>query len=257
MKNRLVTLTARLRVVALLLSAGALIPATSIANPSPGSFAIAVLDARYSTTVSYSDQISGASETQMITGSPVPLDSELYYRSSYPIGGEATADMFSVSTSTQAIWGSSSATAQTTLTFRPLEDGDASLTFAGLAEHPFHSRGSLSLFNLTAGQDLFSYSWCGGSGEKYPCLSGDLLFPWSGNLITSLLQLSPFLLASDTYVLTMRAATFANDDAQTVSLAVSGLQPIAPIPEPSTYAMMLVGVGVVGLAVRRRRRVTA
>jgi hypothetical protein len=30
-----------------------------------------------------------------------------------------------------------------------------------------------------------------------------------------------------------------------------------PVPEPSTWAMMIGGFGVVGLAARRRRRVTA
>nr|WP_229224912.1 PEPxxWA-CTERM sorting domain-containing protein [Duganella violaceicalia] len=64
---------------------------------------------------------------------------------------------------------------------------------------------------------------------------------------------------------TLTAAGGINDKGQIVATACTGvwngcsvvlLNPLAapPVPEPETYAMLLGGLGVVGVAVRRRRR---
>ena len=39
-----------------------------------------------------------------------------------------------------------------------------------------------------------------------------------------------------------------------VSWAENGGEPVPSVPEPETYAMMLAGLGIVGLQLRRRRR---
>lgn len=41
-----------------------------------------------------------------------------------------------------------------------------------------------------------------------------------------------------------------------VSLYSTGLPPVTPVPEPATWAMMILGFGLVGGALRSRRRIT-
>lgn len=36
-----------------------------------------------------------------------------------------------------------------------------------------------------------------------------------------------------------------------------GVTPVAPVPEPETYAMLLSGLGLLGFAARRKRRAAA
>jgi hypothetical protein len=169
----------------------------------------------------------------------------------------ASADLFNVSTATSAFpnttftetSGFAKAIAESTFTFRTLADGVAPLTFNfdGSGQAIF-SQGFVSLFDRTLNQSLFNYSW-----ER---VSGAGNIPWfpTGSRDATL-NLSPELFSSHTYALSMNTGTDANADSQSMAIRMSGFQPIAaPVPEPETWTMMLLGLGGVGFVARRNVR---
>lgn len=190
------------------------------------------------------------------------LDVSSHYSSTYPgsrFSATASADMFSVGTETHhniPLIGHAWATAETTLTFNTLVDVAAPLDFEFLFRGQPYSRGFISLFDQTTSRSLFDYAYCWAG----PCERGNDTVPWvfggtPGYTATAYLSLSPWLESDHSYSLTLHGATYANGDDQWLSINVSGLSPVtAPVPEPSTYALMLVGLSAVGLMARRRRQ---
>jgi len=80
----------------------------------------------------------------------------------------------------------------------------------------------VSLFDITLNQSVFAF--------HHHMFTESPYFPtWSG--IDSL-TLEPLLFASHVYSLTTEVRSFANGDGWSSSITVSGLQPVAAIPEP-------------------------
>lgn len=169
------------------------------------------------------------------------------------IAAQAEADLLTVSTDTQhrtPDGGHAWATAESVLSFRTLQDLTVPLSFDFLLLGTPYSAGFVSLFDQTSGLTLFSYSWecCGFSSSTVPWLLG-------GSGYTASITVDQWLLASHTYELTLHGSTFAKQDSQSLRISASGLTPIAaPVPEPQTYALMLVGLFVVGGGLWRNRR---
>jgi hypothetical protein len=163
------------------------------------------------------------------------------------------ADTFAVSASTAAFGGRAEATAQSLLTFSPLADGSApvSFDFVGSGMSIF-SDGYVRLFDLTANRSMFHYSWVG--------IGGDTGLPRGTNIpsfdITrgGFLSLDTALLDSHDYALTMHVATNSSSDSAGFRISMAGLAFTPVVPEPETWAMMLVGLAGVLFASRSKQR---
>ncbi|MDP9124183.1 MAG: PEP-CTERM sorting domain-containing protein [Pseudomonadota bacterium] len=249
----------------------ALLPcAAALCAASPGARAssvdLIILGAQYSTDLTVDETYlldpsqppSGSNLgshvlTQASTSS-TPLNTQLHGVSDGyqgPVYAASTADTFAVASGSYdstTLGGYTMATAETALNFKPLTDGMAPLTFQ-FAAATVYTGGFVSLYDDTTDQSLFLYSW-GGAG--YP--PGNVPLPWTPNFAA--LTPDPLLLASHTYTLTLNAKSDAAMDSNYVSLGVSGFRSRAPIPEPSTYALLLAGLAVAGAAARRRRAVS-
>jgi hypothetical protein len=68
-----------------------------------------------------------------------------------------------------------------------------------------------------------------------------------GNIVTGSLPTTFFSLAADTYKLVLTGAT-------TGPATYSGTIDLAPVPEPTTWAMMVAGIAAVGMTMRRRSK---
>jgi hypothetical protein len=64
---------------------------------------------------------------------------------------------------------------------------------------------------------------------------------------------SPTSYAAGTYYYTFSGSDLSTTNNLTTALSLTTSIPMAPIPEPSTYALMLAGLGVVGFLARRRK----
>lgn len=185
------------------------------------------------------------------TTSSAPLNTELHgvsdgYKG--PVYAQATADTFAVASGSYdstPLGGYTMATAETVVNFKPVLDGVAPLTLQ-FAAAMVYTGGFVSLYDDTTNQSVFLYSW-GGAG--YP--PGNVPLPWAPNFAA--LTPDPSLFASHAYTLKLQAKTDAAMDTNYVSLGVSGFRSVPPIPEPSTYALMLSGLAAVGMASRRRK----
>ncbi len=87
----------------------------------------------------------------------------------------------------------------------------------------------------------FDYSFA--SGATFSLAAGPLSFV---NPLSSL-SLSAITIWAET-------GSFAMDDLLINGLGGSGGPPVAPIPEPGTYALMALGLAVVGWQTQRRRQ---
>lgn len=96
-----------------------------------------------------------------------------------------------------------------------------------------------------------------GSGPNFfsVALDGVELFSFNNFPIALTLDVDiPDVVAGDNSVLTF---AFRHDPSFWYLDDVSVLSEPGPVPEPATWAMMLVGMGVVGATMRRRRRIPA
>jgi hypothetical protein len=262
MKNRLNALTSRSGLAFLLMSTAALFPATSNATIQPDSFAIMFLDELYYTELSTrvtSRVPPYVTSTQTLSAqSDTPLENELI--GSPKTFAKAQADMFSVSAATSAYWDSevssagARAAAGTVLTFTTLRDelGSMTLDFAVDGLYRYTS-GSVNLYDRTFNQSVFSYGWERHGASSIPGFDPNGFGPPSFSL-----AVSPQLYASHVYEMSLRVGSDAQDDSQGASIRVSGMQPVmTPVPEPESYAMGMVGFGLLWLMMRRRKAPTA
>ena len=231
---------------------------------------IELLDQWYTTDLSFRiisadpatfTRFTSSSETSF-TRSAVPLDSTL--QSSSPrVFAQAEATTFSASTSTSALWNMANdevsafarADAESFLSFRPLRDATTPLQFSVAAGGQFFSDGFFSLYDRTADEFVFAYSWQSHEGRipKYAPPQGSIPITWQG-FYQSSISLDPFLSSSHIYDLVLHAGTDANTDSQHVTLEATGLYPIAaPAPEPSQMSLALAGLIGVLLMSRGRR----
>ena len=142
--------------------------------------------------------------------------------------------------------GLANATAKSTLTFKPRSNGltPLSLAFDGSGEAAF-SHGFVSLFDTTLNKSLSFYSW------DRSTMAGNI--PWDTNF-DAFVNVAANLSSSHLYTLAMSVSTDANTDSQAMSIRMGGLTMASAAPEPEMWAMMLLGLGGVGFAARRRRR---
>jgi hypothetical protein len=134
---------------------------------------------------------------------------------------------------------------------------------------PFTYGGSVpSIFNFyanTAGGGVTA-SWTGGDGagtisvglsgfggywnataKQYP------LFPDAGTLVTNVQTIGGVHYYTMDWSHVITAAEDVDFQTQRADWHLEGVMATAPVPEASTYGMMLAGLGLVGFAVRRRK----
>lgn len=168
------------------------------------------------------------------------------------LGADANADLFGVSVRTYCQHNkvffpekNSTAIAKSEISFAPLTSGLATLSFdRHVAQEWFYSEGSVSLFDVTANQTLWDYSWT--FSQFIP--GADRSFNEDGSEDWTCLLETNFD-ATHTYALSMREQSWADSDNQQIALQLSGL---TVVPEPSAFA--LTGLAAIGLLSSRRRR---
>jgi hypothetical protein len=234
------TMTTR-SVVALFVATAGLFAATSV-----HSIDVSILDAKYSTDLSYG--ISGSSLALSAT-SPTPIN---YLFQAGVLGPttpfastSASANLFSVSAATTAFSGFAKASADSVLSFSSLSTSAAPLTLDFLAGGTtLFTSGLVSLFDVTSNTSVFSYSWERLGASTIPGFPG-------GEMV---LALDPELYAAHDYKLSMHVASDASNDSENASIRLSGFHPVvAAVPEPETYALMLAGLVLMRSVVRARK----
>ena len=121
--------------------------------------------------------------------------------------------------------------------------------------------------NVTIGNDIDNFSFIWGSVDLYNILTLQTLggtYIFDGAAIAALIpgfadgnQTSPtsnpivtFFLSGDD-----RQAVSFNMDSDTNAFEIDSIAVNAAVPEPGTWAMMLLGFGAIGVSIRRRRKV--
>jgi len=222
---------------------------------------IELLDASYTTTVSAESFGPLASETSRTLISPTPIQDSLYEKITIDslthtgmAAAEASTFQVMASGSTGALdangnprrsnYWSTLASARSEIVFSPLSDGLAGLTINLRRDFDFgFTDGHASLYDITSSVEVFNYDWPQfGSGN----------IPWVDNKTASVIIDTAFF-NDHTYRLSMGAGMSSNGDAELANINLSGLQLVSPAPEPSTYALMLAGLGVLGWVARSRR----
>ena len=116
--------------------------------------------------------------------------------------------------------------------------------------------GAVSLL-FASDQSEFGFRLAGGhGGNAYVDF-----FRWDGSLIQSIVLGTLPLTATygftrDGGLADIRGISISNNDLTGIGLAGFRHNVQSPVPEPSTWAMMIAGFGLAGVAVRRRRRRT-
>jgi hypothetical protein len=183
--------------------------------------------------------------------SSAPVASTIYnYRSGGGVVAEADASLLEISAYTSITYDgyvdSSVATVRSEIWFSPLSSQTASLNLEFLGEHMwFYSQGSVSLTDITSGQEIWNYGWAGPS-------SGTVPWEVSAGLATASLTLNTDFSATDTYYLNMYTETAARGDAEFIQIQMVGLE---PIPEPASAAVAALGT-VLALVFRHVKRRT-
>lgn len=101
--------------------------------------------------------------------------------------------------------------------------------------------GIITVVNGTQNVDFTSIVLTGPAGTfSVPKLTSDPVEVWAT-------PAAGYTLTAGTYTLTLTGTNSASIGSYSANLAVT------PVPEPETYAMLLAGLGIVGLSMRRRR----
>ena len=222
---------------------------------------INIIATQYTTAVNmqrsiqpYDGSTTNFSRTQV---SPAPISDAVYDTFTESLAAEANADLFAIyaNTPTQSgidpLFWNSSASATSDVWFSPLTSETATLNiqFSGGDHWGFSSSGTLSLFDVTSGNEVWNYGWGGFAEGTVAGVPVSELNPWGE---TTNLQLDTDFNAGDIYELALSTLTTAqNVDpmSPSISLQLSGLE---AVPEPSTFALL--GLGSLVLAMARRHR---
>jgi PEP-CTERM motif len=216
------------------------------------SIEVSILSASYSTDLSYA--LKDSSLALAVT-SPSPVSYQFEagtFGSTLNYAKTAgSADAFSVSAATVAFGGHANASATSVLSFSTLANvtGPLTLDFLAGGSSSF-TAGLVNLFDMTTNQSLFSYEW-----TRFG-MGGVNNVPWPFAPLPAgeaIVNLQPQLFASHDYRLTMHVNTDASSDGQSASISLGGFKVVSPVPEPETYALMLMGLGVLGFVARRRK----
>jgi hypothetical protein len=131
---------------------------------------------------------------------------------------------------------------------------DPQLAYIGLG-----TSGSVDMYEGLSGPSQFgSGGFTGAStsaGDSFAPFSGNSLQVWvpNGYVSGSLISSTVTFLGTSFASLGLTPGQY-NYSSQNDSVIINVGQAASAVPEPSTWAMMLIGFGVTGLALRRRRR---
>jgi len=204
------------------------------------SLSVNVLNTSYSVTLTprtFTDGVA-TQQTRTTTGA-APVSDGFLLTGTYDIqGGMASADLFDVSTWTNAedaITGTEgtlagiAAYATTTVTFMPVATTAASIdvTFLLAGDARAYSESSVKLVDLTTSMVVWTLGW------EYRDLLAALPLISAPTTMTSQFD------DTHLYQLTLFAHTSAREDSQTLTTSVGGLQ---NVPEPSTLSLLAIGV---------------
>lgn len=233
----------RISMVLLATVGGALLPFASFAD----NVQINVVRSTYGTSLN-----SGTLGAPRNRVSSAPLSNHVDRRSgSNYVNLTATANPFEVIADSRSLGTAASSSAMSSLLFSPLQEqvADLDVSIQGYYANYFSS-GGIQLYDLTAGQQLFQYAWNRNNGN----------IPWRSPLSANF-SVDQALDTDHLYLLTMVASAQSSSDKMFVDMRLTGLTDArlvtgltAPVPEPSTEALMLAGVLALGYLTRRRWR---
>jgi hypothetical protein len=220
------------------------------------SASINILEAQYTTAV-----YDSYTPTMREQTSPSPLIDSIYVSPDPNPEAYANAGLFGVSGSTETdyyplygeSYGGSSAYEESDLWFQPIASQMACINVQYNVDMAVYTAGNFSLTDITTGNVLWNYGWdfydaWGVYGAPTGINDGTTIpanYASSGS-ITNETDLN----ATDTYELIMRTASDSNDDSESVSIQLTGLE---PVPEPNTLTLAGLG-GLAAMAVVRRQR---
>lgn len=229
---------------------------TGLADP----LRINVLETQYTNSVSISGPTIEGDRWVMTnysrtTVSPVPISDALYH----PISGlpqaEAYAGPFEISAFTAPnidhpdyVYYNAYASGASKIWFSPLasETTTINMQFLGWEDQSYYSGGSVRLFDVTSGSELWNYEWNGTLGGTVPWV-----LPGGAPLMTATVTVDTAFDAANVYELTLYTWTDSQEpERASMVIQLSGLE---PLPEPSTFALF--GLGSLALTMGRRRRV--
>jgi hypothetical protein len=124
----------------------------------------------------------------------------------------------------------------------------------GYPENDGIGEGAVSIL-FGADQSQFGFQYAGGNGgDAYVSffrVDGSLIGTFT---LSNLALISSFGFVRDGGIADIRGVNIWNADVTGIGLRSFRFDVAAPVPEPATWAMMLLGFGLIGFAVRRQRR---
>ena len=186
-----------------------------------------VLESQYLTILSASYFSNGVPvSTARTMNSAMPISDSLFINDSNRVA-DANSDLFSVEAdSTAFITRSTTAVSSNGIVFFPSDDQNQVIDLQFSSVRWYFCSGSVSLYDLTANQQVWDYGWSGFDGTV----------PWTANGMSATATIdqdTPFL-ASHEYELVMITATQSAGDSEQSLIQLTGLQ---DVPEPRVIGL--------------------
>jgi hypothetical protein len=216
-----------------------------VGNACAQPLAVEIFNAQYATFVSASVSSNGVmigmsrqNESFAPISDRLTLSGDLYSTAE----SRASAGLFQVEAFGTSGWGHAYSTTTNQLQFYPVADQTQMLSLQFSALRWYYCSGSVSLYDVTAGSELWNYNWAGSDGTV----------PWvstnGGYSASALLNPETDFLSSHQYELTMTASASSASDTDQAIIQLTGLQ---AIPEPASVCLFLMALP--GWLVLRRK----